>query len=160
MIKNAIDNAVTNGREGKGCVFVKSAGNSGDSITFPGAYRKEVIAVASLKIDGNRREDSCFGDNMLVSAPGDSILSTVNNNGIDYKGGTSMACPHVAGIAALILSRNPALSALKVREIIAKSTKQVGDKLYDTTKEFGQWNKWYGYGMIDAYKAVINTPRY
>lgn len=70
-----------------------------------------------------------------------------------------MACPHVAGVAALILSRNPALSALKVREIIAKSTKQVGDKPYVTTKEFGKWNKWYGYGLIDAYKAVINTPR-
>lgn len=159
MIKKAIDNAVTKGREGKGCVFVKSAGNRNSSITFPGAYRKEVIAVASLKIDGNRRSDSSFGDNMLVSAPGDSILSTVNNNGIDYKGGTSMACPHVAGVAALILSRNPALSALKVREIIAKSTKQVGNKPYDITKEFGKWNKWYGYGMIDAYKAVINTPR-
>lgn len=159
MIKRAIDNAVTKGREGKGCVFVKSAGNSNGDITFPGAYRKEVIAVASLKIYGNRRSDSCFGDNLLVCAPGDSILSTVNNNRVGYKGGTSMACPHVAGVAALILSRNPALSALKVREIIAKSTKQVGDKPYVTTKEFGKWNKWYGYGLIDAYEAVINTPR-
>lgn len=159
LIKRAIDSALYLGREGKGCVFVKSAGNKNKEITFPGAYRKEVIAVAALQKNGKRCEDSCFGDNMLVAAPGDTILSTIRNNKIGYDSGTSMACPHVAGVAALILARNPSLTALQVREILAKSTKQVGDKPYDITKEFGQWNQWYGYGMIDAYKAVMNTPR-
>lgn len=70
-----------------------------------------------------------------------------------------MACPHVSGVAALILQRNPKLTNLQVREILAKSTNQVGDKPYSTQKEFGEWNQWYGYGMIDAYKAVMNTPR-
>lgn len=159
LVGQAIDAAVTNGRNGRGCVFVKSAGNLTGPITYPGDYRKEVIAVASLKSDGNRAESSCFGDNMLVSAPGVNILSTILNNSIDYKSGTSMACPHVSGVAALILQRNPKLTNLQVREILAKSTNQVGDKPYSTQKEFGEWNQWYGYGMIDAYKAVMNTPR-
>lgn len=73
--------------------------------------------------------------------------------------GTSMACPHVAGLAALILERNPSLTAKKVREIIAKNTKKVGTRPYDINKTYGTWNEYYGYGLIDAYKAVINTPR-
>lgn len=73
--------------------------------------------------------------------------------------GTSMACPHVAGLAALILERNPSLTAKKVREIIAKNTKKIGNIPYSTNKIYGTWNIKYGYGLIDAYKAVINTPR-
>ena len=73
--------------------------------------------------------------------------------------GTSMACPHVAGLVALILERNPSLTAKKVREIIAKNTKKVGNIPYSTNKTYGTWNEYYGYGLIDAYKAVLNTPR-
>ena len=61
-----------------------------------------------------------------------------------------MACPHVAGLAALILERNPSLTAKKVREIIAKNTKKVGNIPYSTNKIYGTWNIKYGYGLIDA----------
>jgi subtilisin family serine protease len=159
IIRNALDNAIDKGRNGRGCVVVKSAGNSSSEITFPGSYRKEVIAVANLTKSGVRSNSSCFGENLLVAAPGTNILSTINGDKIGYMSGTSMACPHVSGIAALILERNEDLSVLEVREILAKSTKKVGDKPYDTNKEFGTWNKWYGYGMIDACKAVLNTKR-
>ena len=70
-----------------------------------------------------------------------------------------MACPHVAGLAALILERNPSLTAGEVREIIATNTKKVSDMPYGTGYKYGTWNEKYGYGLIDAYKAVINTPR-
>lgn len=159
LVKDAINDALTKGRDNKGCIIVSSAGNFDMGITFPANYRKEVIAVANIKEDGMRAESSCYGDNMLISAPGTNILSTIPNNGIKKNSGTSMACPHVSGVAALILERNSALKASQVREIIAKSAKQVGDQPYDTKKEFGDWNKYYGYGLVDAYNALMNTPR-
>ena len=166
LLEESIDNAVTKGREGKGCVFVKSAGNitpahPTSDISYPGDYSPDVLAVSNMTKDGSISPTSCYGPNLLVTAPGTDILSTLPNNQVDKKSGTSMACPHVAGVAALILERNPSLSAKKVREIIAKNAKKIGNLPYnnDTNKVYGTWNIKYGYGLIDAYKSVINTPR-
>lgn len=159
LLEDAIDNAVTKGREGKGCVFVKSAGNTGDAISYPGDYSQDVLAVANMTIDGTLHPKSSHGDNLFVTAPGTNILSTIPDNKIAKMSGTSMACPHVAGLAALILERNPSLTAKKVHEIIAKNTKKVGTRSYNINKTYGTWNEYYGYGLIDANKAVINTPR-
>jgi subtilisin family serine protease len=164
LLEDAIDNAVSKGREGKGCVFVKSAGNytttrPSYNITYPGGYSDDVIAVSNMQIDGSIHYDSCYGSSLFIAAPGTAILSTLPNDEIGYKTGTSMACPHVSGVAALILERNPALTAKKVREIMAKNAKKIGTLPYDTDKEYGTWNEHYGYGLIDAYQAVINTPR-
>lgn len=160
ILEMAIDSAITKGRKGKGCVFVKSAGNTFDAISYPGNYRKEVLAVANMTRDGSLSASSAFGDNMFVTAPGTAIWSTVPGNATDSMSGTSMAAPHVAGLAALILERNPQLTAEKVREVIARNAKKVGKYGYNKTKQYGSWNEHYGYGLIDAYNAVLNTPRY
>lgn len=159
MIVDAIDAAITHGRGGKGCIVVKSAGNKSGPITFPGNYRPEVLAVANMTQSGILATDSNHGANMFVSAPGTNILSTKLNNKRGYMSGTSMACPHVAGLAALILARNPSLTAAEVHELIARNAKKIGDRPYDTIKPYGTWNEYYGYGLIDAYNSVINTPR-
>lgn len=72
-----------------------------------------------------------------------------------------MATPHVAGVAALILQRNPDLTVDSVRSILAKSTDKIGPYKYqkDSTKVYGTWNKYYGYGLVNAAKAVKNTKR-
>ena len=159
IIDNAIDSAVIKGREGRGCVFVKSAGNGAGAITYPGNYGPQVLAVANMTQDGTLKSNSSYGENMFIAAPGTYILSTVLENQTDYKTGTSMACPHVAGVAALILERNPRLSAVKVREIMARNAKKIGSYSYSKTKVYGTWNEHYGYGLVDAYNSVINTPR-
>ena len=75
-----------------------------------------------------------------------------------YKDGTSMATPHVAGLAALILERNPRLTGQQVRDIIEKTSKKVGSTSYNINKPNGTWNSYYGYGLVDAHQALLATP--
>lgn len=161
ILEDAIDASLFSGREGKGVIFVKSAGNNyGDSISYPGNYCSEVLTVGSIGSNGNRSSFASVGSMMDVVAPGANIWSTIPNNSTGYMSGTSMAAPHVAGLAALILSRNPSLSGQQVRNIIESNTKKVGTLNYGTLKANGTWNNEYGYGLIDAHEAVKNTPRY
>ena len=70
-----------------------------------------------------------------------------------------MACPHVAGVAALILERNSELTVDQVNSIICSNTKKVPNQnTYTESNSYGSWNEQYGYGLVDAYSSVINTP--
>ena len=164
-ITDAIDYAIDYGRSGKGCIVVKSAGNSNDSITFPGNHRPEILVVGAISNNGLKSSFSCYGDSLDVVAPGTNILSTDLNNSVTTSSGTSYAAPHVAGIAALILELNSDLTGQQVRDIIEKSTIKVGLRenegvyLNHSNRPNGTWNKYYGYGLVDALKAVQNTPR-
>ena len=69
---------------------------------------------------------SNFGVNSVhIAAPGDGIFSTVPGNKYEINSGTSMACPHVAGAAALLKSLRPNLSAVSVKRILMQSVDKV-----------------------------------
>ena len=93
----------------KGGLVIFAAGNNSWRASWPAAYEK-VIAVGAIGPKGARSHYSNFGDWVDICAPGgDSnvgpeILSTVTEGGYGYMEGTSMACPHVTGVAALIVS--------------------------------------------------------
>lgn len=166
FVNNAIDNALINGRNGKGCVLVFAVGNYNDSVAFPANYKNEILAVGAISSNGLRISEgflkgSCYGPELDVVAPGNTIYSTLPNNLGGFKSGTSMAAPHVAGIAALILELNPDLTGQQVRDIIEQSTIKVGNVEYTDMvgRPNGTWNEEYGYGLVDALKAVKNTPR-
>ena len=159
-IDQAIHQAFVYGREGKGCVVVFAAGNGyGDSVAYPANCNDTIIAVGAIDSTGTVASYSNIGEKLDVVAPGTDILSTVLNNGADWKSGTSMACPHVAGLAALILQRNPTLTVKEVNDLIESNTQKVGTSPYSFSKANGTWNTQYGYGLINAYRAIINTPR-
>lgn len=157
-IDEAIKEAFTYGRGGKGCVIVFASGNAGEMVTYPASCNEMNIVVGSVDNKGEKASNSCYGKGLDVVAPGVNILSTLPNNITGYKSGTSMACPHVAGIAALILERNPELTVNQVEGIICSNTKKLPDVDFSESETYGSWNTGYGYGLVDAYKSVINTP--
>lgn len=96
-------------------VVVAAMGNGGPAAptSFPAAY-PDVIAVAAIDSTDHRASFSQVGPHIDISGPGVNVFSTVWDNGYTTMSGTSMASPHVAGVAALVLSCNPSLSATQV----------------------------------------------
>lgn len=168
-LEEAMDSALYKGRNGKGCIIVNSSGNSNGSITYPGQYNPDLLVVGAIDSIGNRFllesngkiYGSCYGPKLDLVSPGVRVRAYDNNNVIISGGGTSLAAPHVAGVAALILERNPDLTGQQVRDIIEQNTTKVGHLPYQTVsnRPNGTWNEEYGYGLIDAYKALLATPR-
>ena len=128
----------------KGLLLVAASGNQNALVFCPAAF-EGVMAVAATTDTDARWFGSNYGNELDVSAPGDFIYSTVNNGGYDYKTGTSMASPHVAGLAALIWSYEPTLTADRVKQIIQDTSDDLGDP---------GWDSFYGTGRINAWRAL------
>ena len=128
-----------------GALIVAAAGNSHSSDPFYPAAYPEVISVSTTDLDDNLATFSNYGSTIELAAPGVSIYSTYLNNGYRSMSGTSMACPHVSGVAALLWSRFPGYTNDLVRTV-----------LYNTADDLGQvgWDQYYGYGRVNAYRAV------
>ncbi len=174
----AIRHAVTAGRGGKGCVIFWAAGNGNESADNDGyVTNPDVIAVAACNDKGKRSAYSDMGQAIWCAFPSSNgnpsltpgIWTTdlsgpagYNNGDIkkgDAKGhytstfgGTSSATPGVAGVAALILSKNPNLTYLQVRDIL----KNCCDKIDKTGGKYNAkgHSKLYGYGRLNAKRAV------
>jgi len=155
------------GRNGKGSIVVFASGNYGrswgGSVTYPAKY-PEVIAVGAIDQNDNDWYYNGHWDGLDIVAPSGDIefkgnlwttdISTgkgYNNrdsNILDYTdkmGGTSGACPIVAGVAALILSIDPNLTNIEVQGILFESARDLGSS---------GWDGYYGFGCVDAYEAV------
>ncbi len=102
-----------------GMVLVAAAGNDGgkDTVLYP-ARDPNVIAVTATTADDHIASFSSTGPEVDVCAPGADVLSTYRGSTYKTMSGTSMACPHVSGIAALILSAAPRLGPRQVRKAI------------------------------------------
>ncbi len=128
-----------------GVVVVAAAGNTGrNTYHYPAAHRN-AIAVAATDAYDNRAGFSTYGDFVDVAAPGVNVLSTLMSGGYGGMSGTSMATPHVAGLAALLFSLNPQLTNAQVRELIEQNVDDLGA---------AGWDPYFGNGRINARKAL------
>jgi bacillopeptidase F len=154
-----IDNA-----EAAGVVMVFAAGNEGTSgLRRPADratsdFRNMAVAavnannanwpIASFSSQGPTfcTLDGSAAQKPDISAPGQGVRSAVNGGGYSSQSGTSMAAPHIAGVAALIRQACPDLTPEEVMAV-----------MYDTAVDLGTpgKNSVYGYGMVDAYEAVL-----
>jgi subtilisin family serine protease len=158
LISNAISNALDNGRGGKGTIVIFATGNNySGNVNYPANSNNDILAVGSITSTGSRSGFSNYGNELDVVAPGSGILSTLLNNQIGYLNGTSMATPHVSGVAALILSVNPDLTVQEVNDIIENSAQKVGGYNYSSNgnRPNGTWNEQMGYGLVNANQAVL-----
>lgn len=141
-----------------GVVVVAASGNDGrEGISYPARYTN-AIAVGAIDSNHQLASFSNYGPEQDVVAPGVNIYSTMPtysvtltswwygySNNYDQMSGTSMATPMVAGVCALILSANPNLSPAEVRNILESTATDLGSV---------GWDKYYGYGEVDALAAV------
>jgi len=130
-------------------VSIAAAGNdNSNKFYFPAAY-PEVISVSATDNADILADFSNYGSTIEMSAPGVNIYSTFRVAAGSYgtMSGTSMACPHVAGVAALIKSKFPTWSAECIRERLRNSAEDLGAQ---------GWDEYYGYGLVNAYQAVLD----
>ena len=143
-----------------GTIVIFASGNEAyrpnHRISYPGNFHPDILVVGGIGATGRRAGGSNFGEQLDVVAPW-YVLSLTPNNGTDYDGGTSFAAPHVAGVAALMLSVNPNLRVRDVRRIINYTAQRIRPYRYNDNSYrpyYGTWNNEVGHGLVDAYAAV------
>ncbi len=128
----------------RGCILVAAAGNSGEASSYYPASLKSVISVAALQQNGQLWGNSHFGATVDIAAPGDEILSTVPGGNYRTRSGTSMAAPHVTGVAALILSTNSTCPNTEILQLLTAGSLYPLDSLGGT-------------GLLDAHIVLISS---
>jgi subtilisin family serine protease len=174
----ALEYATTTGRGGRGCVITWAAGNGNESVDLDQyASSDKVIAVAACNDLGDRTPYSdsgqavwcCFPSNNIVPSLTPGIWTTDRSGAEGYNsghpslgdaagdycnsfGGTSAACPGVAGVAALVLALNPELPWDEVKDLLRRAC----DPIADTPGEYdGNGHSiHFGYGRVNARRAV------
>ena len=177
----ALEYALSKGRNGRGCVILFAAGNGNEDTANDGyADYPGVIAVAACNDTGRRSAYSDFGRSVWLSFPSNDhgwapfrhpapiseglrTTDRLRNAGegagdyINSFGGTSGACPGAAGVVALMLAANPALTPPEVKALLRTSCKKIDEATAAYNAE--GHSLWYGHGCLDAGLAVENARR-
>ena len=121
-----------------------------------------ILAVGATHSDGEIAAFSSTGPTADARVKPDAVaqgVSVVSANGTTTDGfisasGTSLSTPLVAGVATLLLSAQPGLTPLQVREAILQTARQINDP-FDPSRTSVYPNNFYGHGMVDAYSALL-----
>jgi subtilisin len=131
-----------------GVLLVAAAGNSGpgmNTVLQPAKY-KNVIAISAIDSANVIASFSSRGPEVELSAPGVQVLSTIPGGGFGQKSGTSMACPHVAGGAAVIWGAHRFATNVQIWNLLASTADNLGPP---------GWDPLYGYGRLDVDQGAL-----
>ncbi len=135
----------------EGIVLVAAAGNESGAVIYPAAL-PNVIAVSATDSSDRFATFSNFGTAIDLAAPGVSIYSTYLNDGYATMSGTSMACPHVAGAAAMVIA-----SGINDNNRNGRINDDVEARLKETAEDIHLSVLQQGAGLVDVEKAVLGT---
>jgi len=136
-----------------GAVFIAAAGNESNNNdanpSYPASYEvANVVSVAATDINGGLASFSNYGKKLVhLGAPGVDIYSSVKGGGYDSWSGTSMATPHVSGVAALLASHDPNMTGVEIKQRIITTTTTLPSLRGKTSTG----------GVVNAYNALTNT---
>lgn len=154
-LKTAVDYA-----NAKGVLICAAMMNKGDDQDYYPASFNGVFAIGATDTDDNRclrftwGGGSCWGKHISVVAPGNKIYGLDYENIYNYESmwsGTSQSTAIVSGIASLLLSQKPERTSDDLKKIIIATAK---DQVGDSREDKQGWDKYYGYGRVDAYSAL------
>jgi len=143
VITSAVNNALASN-----VVIVAAAGNYSNPVGHPimcPANLPGVLAVGAITDKNSIAYFSARGSQMFITAPGYNVLSLAPGGGYVTMSGTSMASPHVAGAAGLLLSALPSATTSQISQILSASADDMGPSGFDET---------YGYGKLNLFKAL------
>lgn len=150
---NAIKNAIIYAQQNDVLIIAASGNEHSDADFYPAAF-PGVIGVSATNDLDEHWVLSNYGHNIDLSAPGYMIYSTggeenyIETDGFSYMTGTSMAAPHVAGVAGLLLSQDANRSAQEITEILLKTSDDLGEQ---------GWDPSFGHGRINAAAALADA---
>ena len=147
---NVIEDALHYAYE-SGSLAIAAAGNDGiGELTYP-ASSEYTVSVGATDNKNQRAYFSNYGEGLDIMAPGDSVLSLYISGLACFASGTSMATPHVCGVAALIISKLELTSVEEIKNRLFENALDLGDPGYDTE---------FGWGLVDAFSAIVqlNQP--
>ena len=148
-INAAIDYAYNNG-----VTLIAASGNDTQTswIGYPASNPKVIAVGASNKNDTRCLFSNC-GTGIDLVAPGDSLYTICLEDGYDYRSGTSFSVAMVSGVVALMLSINPNLTPSQIRSILINTATKPDTYTYDNDG----WNNEVGYGVVNAFAAVMEV---
>lgn len=135
-----------------GAVVVVAAGNdSSDTAYSCPAHNSSAIVVAAIDEDMDRAYFSNYGNSVDVSAPGVDIYSSIPGGGYAFYSGTSMAAPHISGVAALLKKAYPEYKCSEIESLITANCIDLGTAGFDV---------YYGYGVPEVSKISLPDEGY
>ena len=144
-----------------GATLIFGAGNNNGRIALHRslAGKLETIAVGATTLSDTKASFSNYGMALDVAAPGEDIYSTKQGGGYRYHDGTSMATPHVSGLAALVLAHHPALTNEDVRQVMRSAATDIASVGFDEQTGHGRINANLALQIQYPCNVRITSPR-